>query len=74
MDRVTFEGSSLKGAIFTNAVLTGTSFDKTDVTNADFSESYIGSFDLKKLCQNPTLKGENPKTGADTRDSVGGCP
>lgn len=71
IDRASFKGSSLKGAIFTNAVLTGTSFEGADVENADFTDAYIGSFDLKQLCRNPTLKGENPTTGADTKFSAG---
>jgi len=74
VDRANFRGSSLRGAIFKNAVLTGTSFAGTDVENADFSDAYIGSFDLKNLCKNPTLKGENPITGADTAISAGCTP
>lgn len=74
VDRATFKGSSLRGAIFQNAVLTGTSFEGADVEGADFTEAAIGSFDLKNLCKNPTLNGENPTTGADTRLSVGCGP
>jgi uncharacterized protein YjbI with pentapeptide repeats len=71
VDRVDFEGASLRGSIFNNAVLSTTSFKDADLTDADFSEAYLGDFDLKKLCKNPTLKGENPKTGMDTRASAG---
>ena len=74
VDRASFKGSSLKGAIFNNAVLSGTVFDGADLEGADFTEAYFGSFDLKGICKNPTLKGENPKTGADTRFSVGCGP
>lgn len=74
VDRATFKGSSLRGAIFQNAVLTGTSFEGADVEGADFTEAAVGSFDLKNLCKNPTLKGENPTTGADTRMSLGCVP
>lgn len=74
VDRASFKGSSLRGTIFKNAVLTGTSFAGADVENADFTESAIGNFDLKNLCKNPTLKGENPVTGEDTRLSVGCGP
>ena len=59
VDRVDFEGASLKGAIFQNTVLTSTSFQGADVTGADFTEAYLGDFDLKKLCKNPTLTGES---------------
>ena len=74
VDRATFQGSSLKGAIFNNAVLTGTNFEDSDVEGADFTEAALGSFDTRTLCKNPTLKGENAKTGADTRLSVGCGP
>jgi len=74
IDRASFAGSSLRGAIFKNTVLTGTSFNEADVENADFTEAALGNFDLKNLCKNPTLKGENPTTGADTRFSVGCGP
>jgi hypothetical protein len=50
------------------------SFTNADVENADFTEAALGNFDLKNLCKNPTLKGENPVTGADTRFSVGCGP
>jgi len=71
VDRASFAGSSLHGTIFANAVLTGTSFEGADVENADFTDAYIGGFDIKNLCKNPTLKGKNPTTGADTVLSVG---
>jgi hypothetical protein len=35
-----------------------------------YSDAYIGQFDIRNLCKNPTLKGENPTTGADTRLSA----
>ena len=31
----------------------------------------VGPFDLKTLCQNPTLDGKNPVTGKDTKESAG---
>ena len=73
VDRATFKGSSLRNAIFKNAVLTGTTFEDADVEGADFTEVAIGQFDLRNLCKNPTLKGENAKTGEDTKMSLG-CP
>jgi len=73
VDRAYFKGASMKGALFVNTVLSGTTFVDADVENADFTEAYIGMFDQRKLCQNPTLKGTNPKTEAPTRESAG-CP
>eukprot|EP00612_Vaucheria_litorea_P000103 CAMPEP_0171454932 /NCGR_PEP_ID=MMETSP0945-20130129/2024_1 /TAXON_ID=109269 /ORGANISM="Vaucheria litorea, Strain CCMP2940" /LENGTH=204 /DNA_ID=CAMNT_0011980061 /DNA_START=114 /DNA_END=728 /DNA_ORIENTATION=- len=73
VDRVSFDGSSLKGAIFKNTVLTSTSFTNADVEGVDFTEAALGGFDLKNLCKNESLKGTNPTTGANTRESLG-CP
>ena len=50
------------------------SFEEADLTDADFTDAYIGQFDQKRLCKNPKLKGENPKTGAPTRESAGCKP
>uniref|UniRef100_A0A7S0EIA2 Thylakoid lumenal 17.4 kDa protein, chloroplastic n=1 Tax=Hanusia phi TaxID=3032 RepID=A0A7S0EIA2_9CRYP len=70
MDRGTWRKSSFKGAIFANAVLSGSEFEGSDLTDADFSDTYMGDFDNKKICKNPTLQGTNPVTGADTRASA----
>ena len=70
VDRVSFDGSDLRGAIFANAVLTGTSFTNANLEGADFSEAFIGDFELRNICKNPTLSGENAKTGAPTRASA----
>ncbi|GMH67832.1 hypothetical protein TrRE_jg8822 [Triparma retinervis] len=71
IDRASFFKSDLRQAIFHNAVLTGTSFEGADVEGADFSDAYIGDFDIRNLCKNPTLKGTNEKTGMETRVSAG---
>jgi uncharacterized protein YjbI with pentapeptide repeats len=71
LDRAYFNGASFRGAILANAVLSGSSFEGADLTDADFTNAYTGTFDQRKLCKNPLLKGENPRTKADTRDSVG---
>jgi len=71
VDRASFTGSDLTQASFNNAVLTGTGFVDANVEGADFSDSYIGDFDIKNLCKNPTLKGINEKSGVETRVSAG---
>jgi uncharacterized protein YjbI with pentapeptide repeats len=71
VDRAFFKGSSFRGTIFNNAVLSGTSFEEADLTDADFTDAYIGQFDQQRICKNPTLKGENPTTKAPTRESAG---
>jgi uncharacterized protein YjbI with pentapeptide repeats len=61
----------IQGAIFANAVLSGTSFENADVKDVDFTDAYLGEFDLKSLCRNPSLAGTNPTTGAPTKESAG---
>jgi len=70
MDRGTYKGSNFKGAILANTVLSGSDFTGADLTDTDFSDAYMGDFDNRNLCKNPTLTGENPVTGADTRASA----
>merc|ERR1719231_1850723 len=69
LDRGFYKGASFRGTLFNNAVLSGSTFEEADLENSDFTEAYIGQFDQRKLCKNPSLKGENPKTGAPTRES-----
>ena len=71
LDRVAFDRSDMKGAVFANAVLSDSTFEDADLEGTDFSEVYIGDFAQRKICKNPTLKGENPVTGADSRASLG---
>jgi uncharacterized protein YjbI with pentapeptide repeats len=71
LDRGNYKKASFRGTIFDNAVLSGSSFDGADLENSDFSNTYIGEYEARKLCKNPTLKGENPKTGNPTAESAG---
>jgi uncharacterized protein YjbI with pentapeptide repeats len=71
LDRGLYDGASLKGAIFNNAVLSGSTFEGADLTDTDWSDALLGQQDQKKLCKEKLLKGENPKTGAPTRESAG---
>jgi len=59
VDRVEFKGAKLARVNFYNAVITGTNFEGADVTEANFEEALIGSEDVKRLCSNPTLKGDS---------------
>mmetsp|Transcript_24719 Transcript_24719/g.67249 ORF Transcript_24719/g.67249 Transcript_24719/m.67249 type:complete len:237 (-) Transcript_24719:715-1425(-) len=71
VDRAFFKGSSFKGALFVNTVLTSTSFEDANLEDTDFTGAYLGQFDSRRLCKNPNLKGTNPKTQQDTRESAG---
>ena len=49
----------IAGVKFINAVITGSTFEGADLSNADFEDALIGSEDAKRLCLNPTLTGES---------------
>eukprot|EP00304_Pavlova_gyrans_P002443 CAMPEP_0206046492 /NCGR_PEP_ID=MMETSP1466-20131121/18738_1 /ASSEMBLY_ACC=CAM_ASM_001126 /TAXON_ID=44452 /ORGANISM="Pavlova gyrans, Strain CCMP608" /LENGTH=246 /DNA_ID=CAMNT_0053421469 /DNA_START=20 /DNA_END=760 /DNA_ORIENTATION=+ len=71
VDRAFFKGANFEAVKFVNTVLTSTSFEGANLKDTDFTGAYLGQFDAKKLCKNPTLDGKNPVTGADTRESAG---
>ena len=71
VDRAFFKGANFEGVRFVNAVLTSTSFEGANLKDTDFTGAYLGQFDAKKLCKNPTLDGKNPVTGQDTKESAG---
>eukprot|EP00434_Breviolum_minutum_P035750 symbB.v1.2.031656.t1/scaffold3697.1/size51823/1 len=57
--------------IFENALFTSSDFDGVNVENADFTDAFLDIQSVKILCKNPTMKGINPVTGADTYLSAG---
>lgn len=71
VDRVTFDNADLGNAIFANAVLSDSTFEGANLENVDFTNVYIGDFAQRSMCRNVTTKGENPVTGAPTRESLG---
>ena len=38
-------------------MLSGSDFTGADLTDTDFSDAYMGDFDNRNLCKNPTLTG-----------------
>lgn len=70
VDRVNFKGASLRNVIFKNTLLTGSRFEDADLEGADFTEASIDQSGIRPLCNNPTMKGTNPVTGADTWESA----
>lgn len=72
------EGTSMDGASLKNVVAKGSYFsnsilDTASVENADFSDAQFPPKVLPLLCDRPDMKGTNPTTGADTRESAM-CP
>lgn len=49
-------GAKLRNVKFVNAVITGSEFEGTDLTGADFEDALIGNEDAKRLCVSPLLQ------------------
>lgn len=69
------EDTSMDDAILTNANLAGAYFSASllDVKNmegADFTDASIPPKTLTRVCDREDVKGTNPKTGNDTRDTL----
>ena len=68
MDEASLRNTIASGAYFSNSVM-----DVKDLENADFTDAQFPSKTLALLCQRDDVKGTNPTTGADTRESLM-CP
>ncbi|KAL7570915.1 hypothetical protein ACA910_002548 [Epithemia clementina (nom. ined.)] len=68
LDDASFRNTVASGAYFSSSIL-----DVKDLENADFTDAQFPLKTIPLLCQRSDLKGVNPVTGADTRESVF-CP
>jgi hypothetical protein len=67
------EGTNLKDAIASGAYFGATIIDSANIENADFTDPQFPPKTLALMCDRPDMKGTNPTTGVDTRDSAM-CP
>mmetsp|Transcript_23223 Transcript_23223/g.32693 ORF Transcript_23223/g.32693 Transcript_23223/m.32693 type:complete len:236 (-) Transcript_23223:124-831(-) len=70
-----FEDTSMDNASLKGAVASGTYFgasilDVSNLENADFTDAQLPVKVLPKVCERDDLKGTNPTTGVDTRESL----
>jgi uncharacterized protein YjbI with pentapeptide repeats len=68
MDEALLRNTIASGAYFSNSIN-----DAKDLENADFTDAQFPAKTLSLLCERPDVKGINPTTGADTRESLM-CP
>ena len=80
MTQTNLEMAQLKSATLTNAVLEDAYISGStlfagvgDIENSDWTNTFLRGDQKKLLCSLPSAKGTNPKTGADTRESLM-CP
>ena len=66
-------GASLKGTIAAGAYFGDSILEVETLENGDFTDAQIQPKLLSRLCEREDLKGTNPTTGVDTRDSLM-CP
>jgi len=67
-----FNRANLKNSILREMYVSGaTIFDGLkDIEGSDWTDTYLRKDQKKYLCNHPTAKGTNPKTGVDTRESL----
>lgn len=63
----------MKNTVASGAYFSGTVIDSKDLENADFTDAQFPVKTIPLLCERDDVKGTNPTTGADTRESLM-CP
>jgi uncharacterized protein YjbI with pentapeptide repeats len=68
-----FNRANLKNAVLKEAYVSGSTLftGVKDIEGTDWTDTYLRADQKKYLCGHPTAKGTNPKTGVDTRESLG---
>jgi uncharacterized protein YjbI with pentapeptide repeats len=64
------DGANLKDAVAIGSYFSKSVLDAATVENADFTDAQIPMKILPQFCERDDLKGTNPITGADTRESA----
>lgn len=67
------DGANLKGANAAGAYFSASILDAQTLENGDFTDAQLPIKTIPLVCEREDVKGTNPTTGADTRDSLM-CP
>jgi len=64
--------ASLKNAVMRDMYVGGATIMDgiKDIENSDWTDTFLPKYQKKLLCNHPTAKGTNTKTGVDTRESL----
>ena len=73
LEDTSMDGAPLKGAIASGSYFGQSLLDVKTMENADFSDAQIPVKTLPLVCEREDVKGTNPVTGVDTRESLM-CP
>lgn len=73
LEDTSMDGASLKDTIASGSYFGQSLLDVKTMENADFSDAQIPVKTLPLVCEREDVKGTNPVTGVDTRESLM-CP
>jgi len=67
-----FNRASFKNAIMHEVYVVGTTLFEgvANIENSDWTDTELSKYQRRLLCELPSAKGTNSKTGADTRESL----
>lgn len=70
LEDTSMDGASLKDAVATGAYFSKSLLDAKSLENTDFTDAQIPEKTLILVCEREDVKGTNPTTGVDTRESL----
>jgi len=70
LEDTSMDGANLKGVNAAGAYFSASLVDVETMVDADFTDASIPPKTLTKVCLRDDVKGTNPVTGVDTRDSL----
>jgi uncharacterized protein YjbI with pentapeptide repeats len=73
LEDTSMDDSNMKDVVAIGAYFSASINDAASLENADFTDAQFPTKTLPLLCERPDVKGTNPTTGADTRESLM-CP